>query len=47
MEAIPDEGFRPGTLVVGKIPSQEEAEKKMDEIWERMTSKGTDDIFAE
>lgn len=47
VEAIPDEGFRPGTLVVGKILSKEEAEKKMDEIWERMTSKVTEDVVAE
>lgn len=38
-EAIPDEGFRQGTLVVGKILSKEEAVKKMDEVWEQMTTK--------
>lgn len=38
-EAIPDDGFRQGTLVVGKILSKEEAVKKMDEVWERMTTK--------
>ncbi|KAL2074718.1 hypothetical protein VTL71DRAFT_8497 [Oculimacula yallundae] len=37
-ELIPDEGFRQGTLVVGKILSKEEAVKRMDEIWEDMIS---------
>lgn len=47
MEAIPDEGFRPGTLVVGKILSKEEAEKKMDEIWAKMTSKVNEEFLGE
>lgn len=38
MEAIPDDGFRPGTVVIGRIPSKAEAEKKIEEIWARMTS---------
>jgi len=46
-EATPDEGFRSGTLVVGKILSKEEAEKKMDEIWARMTTKVNEDVLAE
>lgn len=44
MEAIPDDGFRPGTLVIGKIPSKEEAEKKIDEIWAAMTTKVMDTV---
>jgi hypothetical protein len=35
-EGVPDEGFRPGTLVIGKILSAEAAEKKMEEIWAKM-----------
>jgi len=35
-EAVPDEGFRLGTLVIGKILSSEAAEKKMEEIWTKM-----------
>lgn len=46
MEAIPDEGFRPGTMVIGKIPSQEEAEKKIEEIWALMTGQVTEDVVA-
>ncbi|KUJ21071.1 uncharacterized protein LY89DRAFT_424934 [Mollisia scopiformis] len=42
MDAIPDESFRSGGFVIGKIPSQEEAEKKMDEIWAAMTNKVTE-----
>lgn len=37
-EAMPDEGFRQGTLVVGQISSKEEAVKKLDEIWKDMTT---------
>ncbi|KAH7360761.1 hypothetical protein BKA65DRAFT_534002 [Rhexocercosporidium sp. MPI-PUGE-AT-0058] len=37
-EAITDEGFHRGTLVVGKILSKDEAAKKMDEIWKDMTA---------
>ncbi|KAK0124444.1 hypothetical protein ONS95_009400 [Cadophora gregata] len=37
-EAIPDEGFRQGNIVIGKILSKEEAVKKMDEVWEEMTT---------
>ncbi|KAH9222694.1 hypothetical protein DL95DRAFT_518262 [Leptodontidium sp. 2 PMI_412] len=37
-EAIPDEGFRQGTLVVGKILSKDEAVKRMAEIWKDMTA---------
>ena len=36
-EAIPDEGFRRGTVYVGEILSKEEAVKKMDKVWEGMT----------
>jgi hypothetical protein len=35
-EAVPDEGFRPGALVIGKILSPEAAEKKIEEIWTKM-----------
>ncbi|KAG4426171.1 hypothetical protein IFR04_000637 [Cadophora malorum] len=37
-EAIPDEGFRQGTVYVGEILSKEEAVKKMDKVWEGMTA---------
>jgi hypothetical protein len=46
MEAIPDEGFRPGTVVIGRIPSREEAEKRIEEIWASMTS-SVEDTVAE
>jgi hypothetical protein len=31
--------FGPGTVHINEIPTQEEAEKKMDEIWAEMTGK--------
>lgn len=34
-----DQGFMPATVMIGKIPSKEEAEKKMEEIWGNMNGK--------
>jgi hypothetical protein len=34
-----DQGFMPATVMIGKIPSKEEAEKKIEEIWEEMNGK--------
>lgn len=47
METIPDEGFRPGTVVIGRIPSREEAEKRIEEIWAGMTSSVLENAVTE
>lgn len=44
MEAVPDDGFRPGNMVIGRIPSKEEAEKKIEEIWASMTNTVEEDV---
>lgn len=38
-EPIHNVDFGPGTVHINEIPTQEEAEKKMDEIWAEMTGK--------
>jgi len=35
------DGYRPGTIVVGDVANQEEAEKKMDEILDDLPGKFT------
>lgn len=34
-----DQGFIPATVMIGQIPSKEEAEKKMEDIWAKMSGK--------